>query len=252
MASTICFADDDAKLAQQLANPVASLISVPMQYNYDDKYGVTDEGSKHLINVQPVIPFSISDSYNVISRTILPVVAHSESVFGGGETGGLGDTLQSFFFSPKEPTAGGLIWGAGPAFLLPTATDKLLGAEKWGLGPTAVGLRQHGAWTYGGLINHLWSIAGDNSRGDVNASFMQPFVSYITTTKTTFTLNSESTYDWRDSNWSVPVNLMVSQLFKIGDQPMQLGVGPRYWVEAPEGGPEGWGARAVFTLLFPR
>jgi hypothetical protein len=243
--------DADAKLAQQLANPVASLISVPLQYNYDDKYGVTDEGSKHLINVQPVIPFSVGDSFNVISRTILPVVAHSEPTFGS-DSGGLGDTLQSFFLSPKEPTAGGLIWGAGPALLLPTATDQRLGAEKWGIGPTAVGLRQHGAWIYGGLVNHLWSFAGEDSRRDINASYMQPFVSYITETKTTITFNSESTYDWQDRNWSVPVNLIVSQLFKVGSQPMQIGVGPRYWIESPEGGPEGWGARAVLTFLFPK
>jgi len=159
--------DADAKLAQQLANPVASLISVPLQYNYDDKYGVTDEGSKHLINVQPVIPFSVGDSFNVISRTILPVVAHSEPTFGS-DSGGLGDTLQSFFLSPKKPTAGGLIWGAGPALLLPTATDQMLGAQKWGIGPTAVGLRQHGAWTYGGLANHLWSFAGEDSSPDIS------------------------------------------------------------------------------------
>jgi hypothetical protein len=247
----MCRADDEAQLAQQLANPVASLISVPLQYNFDDKYGVTDQGSKHLINVQPVIPFSISDSFNVISRTIVPVVAHSEPSVGS-DAGGLGDTLQSFFFSPKEPTSGGLIWGAGPALLLPTATDDNLGAEKWGLGPTFVALHQRGAWTFGGLANHIWSFVGDNSRSDVNATFMQPFMSYITATKTTITLNSESTYNWHDKNWAVPVNLIVSQLFKVGSQPMQLGVGPRYWVESPSGGPEGWGARVVFTLLFPK
>lgn len=160
--------------------------------------------------------------------------------------------MQSFFLSPKEPTARGLIWGAGPALLLPTATDQMLGAEKWGLGPTAVGLRQHGSWTYGGLVNHLWSFAGDESRRDINATFVQPFVSYITATKTTITLNSESTYDWQERNWSTPINLIVSQLFKIGAQPMQLGVGPRYWIESPEGGPKGWGARAVLTFLFPK
>jgi hypothetical protein len=250
-SSAPTMAEDDANLAQKLANPVASLVSVPLQYNFDDKYGVTDQGSKHLINIQPVIPFSVSDSFNIISRTILPVVAHSEPSFGS-DSGGLGDTLQSLFLSPKQPTASGLIWGVGPALLLPTATDELLGAQKWGLGPTFVALRQTGAWTYGGLANHIWSFAGDESRSDVNATFMQPFMSYITSTKTTITLNSESTYNWSDQNWSVPVNLIVSQLFKIGSQPMQIGVGPRYWIESPDGGPEGWGARAVFTLLFPK
>ncbi len=245
------YADDDAKLAQQLANPVASLISVPFQYNYDDKFGVTDDGSRHLINIQPVIPFSITDSLNVISRTILPVISQNDMPTGN-DSDGLGDTLQSFFVSPKEPTSRGLIWGVGPAFLLPTATDKFLGSEKWGMGPTAVALTQQGPWTFGGLTNHIWSFAGESDRRDVNATYFQPFMSYITRTKTTINLNSESTYDWGDRNWAVPVNLVVSQLFKIGSQPMQFGVGPRYWIESPEGGSEGWGARAVFTILFPR
>lgn len=246
-----CWADDDSKLAQQLANPVASLVSVPFQYNYDDKYGITDEGSKHLINLQPVIPFAISDSLNLISRTILPLIVHSEPSFAS-DSSGLGDTLQSFFFSPKEPTSSGLIWGAGPALLLPTATDDTLGANQWGLGPTAVVLRQQAAWTFGALTNHLWSFAGDDSRADVNATYIQPFMSYITETKTTITINSESTYNWAENNWSVPLNLIVSQLLKIGSQPMQIGIGPRYWVESPSGGPEGWGARVALTLLFPK
>ena len=244
-------ADGDAKLAQQLANLLASLISEPLQYNYDDKFGVGDDGSKHLINVQPVIPFSNSDTYNVISRTILPVVAHSEGS-RGADSGGLGDTLQSFFFSPKEPTTRGWILGAVPALLLPTATESDLGSEKWGLGPTGVALHQRGAWTFGGLANHIWSIAGDDARSDVNGTFMQPFMSYITATKTTITLKSESTHNWDDRYWSVPITLIVNQLFRIGTQPMQIGIGPRYWVESPSGGPEGWGARAVVTLLFPR
>jgi hypothetical protein len=213
---------------------------VPLQYNYDDKFGVGDDGSKHLINVQPVIPFSNSDTYNVISRTILPVVAHSEGS-RGADSGGLGDTLQSFFFSPKEPTTRGWILGAVPALLLPTATESDLGSEKWGLGPTGVALHQRGAWTFGGLANHIWSIAGDDARSDVNGTFMQPFMSYITATKTTITLNSESTYNWDDRNWSVPINLIVNQLFRIGTHPMQIGIGPRYWVESPSGGPEEWG-----------
>ncbi len=244
-------ADGDAKLAQQLAKLLASLISVPLQYNYDDKFGVGDDGSKHLINVQPVIPFSNSDTYNVISRTILPVVAHSEGS-RGADFGGLGDTLQSFFFSPKEPTTRGWILGSVPALLLPTATESDLGSEKWGLGPTGVALHQRGAWTFGGLANHIWSIAGDDARSDVNGTFMQPFMSYITATKTTITLKSESTYNWDDRYWSVPINLIVNQLFRIGTQPMQIGIGPRYWVESPSGGPEGWGGRAVVTLLFLR
>ena len=244
-------ADDDADLAKKLANPVAALISVPFQYNYDHNYGVSDDGSKHVVNIQPVVPISITDSLNIISRTILPVVDAHDVPSGSSETG-IGDVLQSFFISPKQPTSNGLIWGVGPALSLSTASEETLGSEKWSAGPTFVALKQEDGWTYGVLSNHLWSYAGVDYRQDVNATFIQPFLSYITETKTTFTLNTESTYDWEEDQWSVPINALVSQLFKIGDQPMQVSAGPRYWAETPDTGPEGWGARAVFTLLFPK
>jgi hypothetical protein len=200
---------DAADLAKKLSNPVASLISVPFQFNFDRGYGPTDDGERYVLNIQPVIPISISDDWNLISRTIIPIV-HQDDLFpGAGDQTGLGDIVQSFFFSPKEPTSGGLIWGVGPVFLLPTATDDLLGAEKFGIGPTIVLLKQDSGWTYGILANHIWSVAGDDSRTDVNATFLQPFLSYTTHDAWTFTLNTESTYDWEGEQWSVPINVMT-------------------------------------------
>lgn len=248
LALSLSAAAQDADLAQKLANPVADLISVPVQSNYDFGIGPGD-GTKWTTNIQPVIPFGINDDWNVISRTILPVVDQEGIALGGANDAfGLGDTVQSFFFAPKTSDP---IWGIGPVFLIPTATDSLLGSEKWGAGPTAVVLKQDGPWTYGALANHLWSFAGDDSRDDVNATFFQPFVSYITPTKTTFTLNSETTYDWTNEQWNVPVNFIVSQLLKLGDQPVQLFAGARYYLETPDGGPE-WGLRSGITFLFPK
>jgi hypothetical protein len=236
-------------LAQQLANPVASLISVPFQANWDFGIGVND-ATRFTLNIQPVIPLSLNEEWNLIVRTILPVIDAESPAPGIDDASGLGDTVQSFFFSPKKPV-GGWILAAGPVALWPTATDSQLGGEQWGAGPTALALRQKGPWTYGLLMNHLWSYAGDSARSEVNATFIQPFVSYITSTKTTFTINSETTYDWTHDQWSVPVNFVISQLFKVGSQPMQAFVGGRYYLEGPEGGPE-WGLRAGLVLLFPK
>ena len=180
----------------------------------------------------------------------LPFV-YQENIFGTSSQSGLSDTVQSLFFSPKAPTSGGWIWGAGPVLLLPTATDDLLGAEKWGAGPTAVLLKQEKGWTYGVPANHIWSFAGESGRADVNATFLQPFVSYTTKTFTTFGLNTESPYDWQNSQWTVPLNLTVAQLLKIGGQPVQFTLGVKYYAEKPDNGPE-WGLRFAITFLFPK
>jgi hypothetical protein len=253
-----CLADETAdvdaaaELAKKLANPIAALISVPIQYNYDENFGPEDEGSVSKLNIQPVIPASMNEDWNVITRIILPLVDQNDIPINGQDESGVGDVVTSVFFSPKEPTSGGWVWGAGPVLLLPTASDEQLGAEKWGLGPTAVALKQTGPWTVGGLANHIWSVAGDDDRTDVNATFVQPFVSYITSTKTTFGLSSESTYDWESESWSVPLNVTVSQLLKAGPQIYQLTAGARYWLDSPDNGPEGWGFRLQLTLLFPK
>lgn len=266
--------DDKAELAKKTLNPVAAMISVPIQVNYDSRVGPYDDGRVWRTNVQPVVPVSLNESWNLISRTIVPIVSQ-EGILSGHvktppypraaseaaddlDTWGLGDTLQSFFFSPVKPTAG-WIWGVGPVLYLATATDSALGAEKWGAGPTAVLLRQEHGFTYGVLVNHVWSVAGNRQRDDVNASYLQPFLSYTLKTYTSFSVNTESSYNWLaegGNRWSVPVNFAISQLLKVGGLPLSVLVGARYWAESPKmGGQEynkGWGYRAQLQFLFPR
>jgi len=244
-------ADEADALAKQLANPVADLISVPMQLNWDTGLAANGLGSKWLLNIQPVIPMTLSDNWNVISRTVLPLVSQSDVVPGDPHQSGLGDTTQSLFFTPKEPL-GGWIIGAGPALLIPTATDTSLGNGKWGLGPTIVALRQTpSGWTFGVLWNHIWSIAGSSSRPDLSSTYLQPFVAKGLGQGLTVTLNLETTYDWEGRNWVVPANFMVSKVTKVGTQLVSFGGGVRYYFEAPSGGPS-WGLRATVTLLYPR
>ena len=234
----------------KLQNPVASLISVPLQNNFEFGGGPGGDGFRYQLNLQPVIPIPLSDDWNVISRTIVPII-HQDDVVPGTAQSGMGDVLESLFLSPSRAGPAHLIWGIGPAILLPTSTDEFLGAEKLAIGPTAVVLRQEAGWTYGLLANHLVSIAGTRHRADVNATFIQPFLSYTTKTYTTVGCTTESTYNWENGKWTVPLNLSVSQLLKIGEQPIQLALGPRFYAEGPKGTAD-WGIRFVTTMLFPR
>jgi hypothetical protein len=243
-------ADDSAELAQQLQNPVAKLISVPFQSNFDFNVGPAN-ATRYLLNIQPVIPFSLTEDLNLITRTIMPVVHQESPTEGGGTHSGVGDILQSFFFSPAKPVWRGWIVGLGPALLYPSASDDTLGQEQWALGPTAVLLRQVGGWTYGILTNHVWSFAGADDRAHVDQTFLQPFGSYTNRMHTSFVLNTESTYDWTNSDWTVPVNALVSQLVKVSGVPLSFGFGARYYATAPDGGPD-WGLRLLVTFLFPR
>lgn len=237
------------ELAKKLQNPVASLISVPFQNNFDFGIG-SENGFRYTLNFQPVIPLSISEDWNLIGRVIVPVISQN-NVFGeSGNQSGISDVLLSGFFSPKEPTSGGLIWGIGPAILVPTATNNLLGTEKFGLGPRAVALKQAGKTSFGVLINHIWSVAGNVDRANVNSTFFEPFIAQNFRGGKAISFNTELTQNWEAGLTSGTINLVGSKVLMFGNQATQLAIGPR--LHYGNGNTASWGIRAAFVLLFPK
>jgi hypothetical protein len=241
---------DAAELAKKLANPVASLISVPFQNNVD--VGIGDfNGSRNTLNFQPVIPIKLTTKLNLITRIVLPIVAQHDIYGENSKQSGLSDAVVSAFISPSEPK-NGLVWGAGPALLVPTATDNLLGTEKFGVGPTALVLKQANGWTIGGLANQIWSVAGNNDRTDVNQLFLQPFLNYNWKSGAGLGLNAEITQNWEAETTTAFLNPSISGVTKLGSQIVSLVVGPRIQLAAAEGSKSDFGVRAALTLVFPK
>ncbi len=240
-------ATGETDLARQTQNPVASLISVPLQGNWDFGLG-SREAVGTTLNIQPVLPFTLTRNTNLILRIILPVTSQPAS--DGSRINGLGDILMTAFFSPQK--TGKVIWGIGPAFLLPVATHQAIGSEKFGLGPSAVALVQPGKFTVGILFNHVWSAAGAEVRTDVNTSYGQPFLSYNLGKGLALGVSSEITTNWKaEQKTTAPLLFAVSKVALLGRQPVNFTWAAGPTLTSPEGGPE-WRFRFQTNFLFPR
>jgi hypothetical protein len=237
------------ELSKKLNNPIADLVSVPFQFNWENGVG-PDNGMRTVLNIQPVVPFKISDKWNMIERWIMPYVSQPEYL---NNASGLGDITFSSFFSPI--TGKSLIWGVGPVITLPMTSNTAVGSGQWSAGPTLVVLNIRGAWLYGLLWNQLWSYAtvSDLAHVAVNQGFFQPFVALTRPSGVTFTLQSETTANWNaadNSRWTIPINLAVSKVTTLGPFPLSVLGGAGVYVASPENGPD-WKLRAAFTLLLP-
>lgn len=246
-ASAEPVANNAAELAKKLSNPIANLISVPFQSNWDVGIGAS-HGSRMVLNIQPVVPIRLSERLNLITRYIVPVVSQYDVTGDHSSQRGLGDAVVTAFLSP---TKGGVTWGVGPVFLVPIATDDVLGSKKFGIGPSVVALKQSGGWTYGGLANHIVSVAGDKNRSDASATFLNPFMAYNWKSGAGVTMTVEYTHDWENDVDVAVVHLPIfTAVTKFGQQTVSLGVGPRLHV-APDTRPD-YGFRGVLTLVFPK
>ena len=241
-------AEDLAKAAQ---NPVAKMISLPLQNNTNFGVGPGND-VQNVLNIQPVIPFKLGANWNLITRTIAPLIYQPELVPGAGSTFGLGDINTTLFLSPAKP--GKLIWGLGPVFSFPTATDDVLGTDKWSAGPSAVALTINGPWVIGGLASNLWSYAGDSDRADVNQFLFQYFINYNLADGWYLSSAPIITANWEadsGNQWTIPFGGGVGKIFKIGKQAMNAQMQAFYNAAKPDNGPD-WTLRLQLQFLFPK
>ena len=244
-------AQEGSDIAKQAQNPIASLISVPFENDFNPHTGANKEDS-YVFEMKPVVPFRLSNNWNLITRTIIPVIQVPDLAPGLSGTSGLGDVQESLFLSPTK--AGPVIWGAGPVISFPTATEGILGTKKLSLGPTVVVLRSQGHWLFGSLVQNLFSVAGPSGRPDVNQMLLQPFVNYNLPHKWYLTSSPIITANWEarsSERWVVPVGGGVGKIVHFGKQPVNVYSQFFRNVQRPDG-TSSWSARFNMTLLFPK
>jgi hypothetical protein len=235
------------ELADKLANPVASLISVPFQNNIN--YGIGPfNGTKYTINFQPVIPFKLNDNLNLITRYIIPIVDQRDITGENTHEFGLSDATITAFFAPK---AEGIIYGIGPAFLVPIATDKFLGTEKFGVGPSVLLMHQGKGLSIGFIANQIWSVAGNDNREDVNQFYTQIFLSHSYKSGSNLGVNVEITQNWEGNTTSMSLNPSIGAVSKLGTQVVQFSLSPLIPIVGPRESRPDWGLRAILSFVFP-
>jgi hypothetical protein len=238
-------------LQKATQNPVANLISVPLQNNNNFGIGPYDR-TQDVLNIQPVIPAKLNEKWNLITRIIQPIIWQPYPNETTGGEYGFGDMNPTFFLSPGKP--GKLIWGVGPTFVIPTATDNTLGQGKFSIGPSFVALAQPGHWTVGALINNVWSVAGSGGRPSVNQLLLQYFINYNLKKGWYITIQPILTANWNAASgnvWTVPFGGGVGRIMKLGFQPVNISA-QFYGNAVYPSGTSPWGMRLQIAFLFPK
>ena len=238
---------DASELASKLTNPVADLVSVPFQFNYDATVGNDRKGSNSTLVFQPVVPVKLGSDWTYILRPVITL--ESQNSVNGYTGSGATPAVIETFFSPKS--SGNFIWGVGPMASTAALSGRPFGTAQSGVGVAAVGLFMKAPWTVGLLTYNSWATGGDASFGTANNFYYQPFMSYVTQNAWTYSLNTQSTYNWDAKKSQNPMNATISKLVKFGDTPVSLMAGVRYYLNSMPGGPSGWGFRAGITFMLP-
>jgi len=242
----------EEELAKASQNPVADLISLPFQNNIGFKVGSKDK-TQNVLNIQPVIPFNLNEDWNLITRTIAPIIYQPKGAVGRGSEFGLGDVNLTTWLSPSKP--GKLIWGAGPSFIMPTASNNKLGREQWGIGPSVVFIMMPDPWVLGVLANNIWSFTDDRDHDDINEMLIQPFINYNLGKGLYLVTAPIITADWEadesDDRWTVPVGGGIGKVWKLGKMPINTQVQAYYNIERPHFGPR-WSLRLQVQFMFPK
>jgi opacity protein-like surface antigen len=236
-------------LAKKSQNPIADMASVPFQSNTNFNSGPFNR-TQEVLNIQPVVPLHLNEDWNLISRTIIPLISQPDPL-QASNTNGVGDITQSLFLSPAHP--GELIWGVGPVFTVPAANDPILGTGKVLFGPTAVFLTTPGHWVLGVLLNNQWSVGGNPLRPPVNTFLAQPFVNYNMAHGWYLTTAPVITANWLATSgqqWTVPIGGGFGRVFRVGDQPVNASISGYYNAIRPTGTSD-WQLRIQVSLLYP-
>jgi hypothetical protein len=242
---------DKVGIAKKLANPIANMISVPLQYEFSRGVGRNQGGSEQTLLFQPVMPFNLGGGDTFIVR---PIVAGVREVSVQGASGqpysgyGIASVTVESFYAPN--TNSSWIWGVGPYAQSPSGNSGKFGSQQTGAGVTGVVLNRHGPWTYGLLGYQSWEVGGNPAFGTQNNLYGQPFLAYTNKEALTITANMEALYNYDTRRTSNPLYVGASKLTVIGGVPFSFSAGPMYYVSNTPGGPSGWGARATATVVI--